>query len=196
MEASLWPMFTTCATLYLPSGTTNITIGEFQSSCGSPPISIASTTMNVVSCPDNYPNGVDPADAPAIHLQENSTAYLCVRFYYYNPNSTMLLYLPGIFGIAGYRSFNSTFSNGFDSSSNFTLYTSPTNITLGGPQNLNEGVTVAFVIHANSNSNGTYNYGLQATTYPSFETCNGFGTIIVGNGSPNYNIGFGSAPPP
>jgi len=192
LQASLMPMFTTCATLYLPSGTTNVTIGEFRSSCSSSPFYIASTTMNLVSCPDNYPNGVDPADAPAIRLQENSTAYLCVRLYYYNPNSTMLLYVPSILGIAGYRSFNSSFSNGFDASYNFTLISSPTNITLGGPQNLNEGVMVSFVIHANLNSNGTYNYGFQATNYPSFETCDGLGQVIVGNSSPNYNVGFGS----
>jgi hypothetical protein len=148
------------------------------------------------SCPNNYPHGIDPADAPTINVSENSTAVLCVRFYYYNPNSTMQIIAGNVFGIAGYRQFNSTFSDGFDSSSNFTIATSSANISLGGPQNLNEGILVEYSIHANLNSNGTYNYGFQATYYPILGTCNGFGPLVVGNGSPNYNVGFGSCTTP
>ena len=157
------------------------------------PVQQTSTSPN---CPNNYSNGVDPADAPSINVQENSAAYLCVRYYYYNPNSTMQIIASDVFGIAGYRQFNSTFSNGFDASSNFTIAASSANITLGGPQNLNEGILVQYAIQANPNSNGTYNYGFQATDYPTLETCNGLGPLIVGNGAPNYNVGFGSCAAP
>ena len=70
-----------------------------------------------------------------------------------------------VFGIAGYRQFNSTFSNGFDASSNFTITASSANITLGGPQNLNEGILVEYSIHANPNSSGTYNYDFRANIF-------------------------------
>jgi hypothetical protein len=143
----------------------------------------STTTSGSTQCPNNYPNGVNPPDAPTIDVQENSTAYLCVRFYYYNPNSTMTLNASDVFGIAGYE---------FNASTDFTISTSPGNLTLGGPQNLNEGETALYAIHANPNSNGTYNYGFQATYYPSLEVCNGLGEIVVGSGSPNYNVGFGS----
>jgi hypothetical protein len=232
--ANLSPVSVTCATLYLPSGRTNITTIEFQSSCQSvanstttevsniyttikTTVSCANVTTTVndttekyakcqisayttvvtmpttnISCPDNQQNGIDPQDAPALALQENSTAYLCVRFYYYNPNSTMSIDTSNIFGIAGYRPYNTSFSTGFDASPNFTISTYPEELTLGGPQNLNEGVSVLYVIHANPNSSGTYNFGFQATIYPNFENCNGFSDIVVGDGSPNYNVGFGS----
>ena len=176
----------------LNSVTTTVTVNCPSFSTSSQTIS---QTMSP-SCPNNYPHGIDPADAPTINTAENSTAVLCVRFYYYNPNSTMQIIAGNVFGIAGYRQFNSTFSNGFDGSSNFTIITSSENITIGGPQNLNEGILVEYSIHPNPNSDGTYNYGFQATIYPSLELCNGFGTLVVGDGSPNYNIGFGSCAAP
>jgi len=160
------------------------------------PSSTITTTNVAISCPNNYPNGTDPQDAPVLSLHQNSTGYLCVRFYYYNLNSTMSLNASDVFGIAGYRSLNSSFSNGFDAITNFTISTSPGAITLGGPQNLNEGADVLYAIHANPDSNGTYNYGFHATYYPILETCNGFGPLVVGDGSPNYNVGFGSCTTP
>lgn len=194
LTAGLEPMALTCATLDVPSGRTNVTT-LFQSSCSSNGSS-STTTVGTQNCPNNYPSGIDPADAPAINVQESSPAYLCVRYYYYNPNSTMQILASNVFGVAGYRQFNSTFSNGFDGSSNFTIMTSSENITLGGPDNLNEGILVQYDLQANPNSNGTYNYGFQATIYPSLELCNGFGPLVVGNGVLNYNLGFGSCTAP
>lgn len=220
--AGLSPISLTCVTLYVPSGTTNIT-NDYQSSCDSSTSTTttfnescntflttqnnqtgnlvlchtesylnSTTTSTSLACPVDYPNGVDPQDAPAIHVQENSTAYLCVRFYYYNPNSTMTVNASDVFGIAGYETINSSFSRGFNASPNFTTSASPGNLTVGGSENLNEGAYVVYAIHANTDSNGTYNYGFQAAYYPSLEDCNGLGEIVVGNGIPNYDVGFGS----
>jgi hypothetical protein len=155
-------------------------------------VTTTATSTTIIPCSKNYPNGTAPPDVPSIYIKQGATAYLCVRYYYYNSTSTMSLNASSMFGIAGYRTFNSSYSNGFDASPNFTISVSPEELILGGSQNLNEGAFVLYSIHANSNSSGTYNYGFQTTIYPSFETCNGLSEIIVGNGSPNYNVGFGS----
>jgi|SRR5579862_9839792 len=157
-------------------------------------VTVVSTILvsnTVISCPENYPNGTTSLDA-MISLNENSTGYLCVRYYYFNSSASMSINTSSVFGIAGYRTFNSTYSNGFDASPNFTITASPEELTLGGPQNLSEGSFVLYTIHAKPNSSGTYDYGFQATIYPGFLGCNGFSEIIAGSGSPDYNLGFGS----
>jgi hypothetical protein len=39
------------------------------------------TTVGAIACPYNFPNGTDPEDS-TIALQENSTDYLCARYYH------------------------------------------------------------------------------------------------------------------
>jgi hypothetical protein len=129
------------------------------------PVTLITTALvytTVSGCPNNYPNGADTSHV--ISIQENSTAYICVRYYYYNLNSTMSLNTLSIFGLDAYN---------FNPASNFTISAFPNEISLGGPQALNEGASVLYSIHTNSNSSGTYNLGIEADIYPSFIICNG-----------------------
>jgi hypothetical protein len=152
---------------------------------------VTTTVTSGVTCPNNFPNGIDPQDNQALGLRENSTGFICVKYYFYNASSTMTINTSSLLGINSYSAeINSTMVN-YDFGLNFSVASYPSELTLGGPQNLNEGAQVVYVIHANSNSNGTYSLGLLATLYPSFLLCNGFMEVVVGNGSPDY-LGQGS----
>jgi hypothetical protein len=148
----------------------------------------------VIPCTNVYPNGTAPPDAPSLYVQENGSAYLCVRYYFYNSTSTMNVNASSIISFEGINN-NGSVPVGFNPASNFTVATIPSELTIGGSHNLNEGALVVYDIHANSNSNGTYTFSLLATLYPSMEDCAGFAEIIVGNGLPDYHE-FGSCTAP
>lgn len=69
------------------------------------------------------------------------------------------------------------------------------NLTLGGPQNLNEGALVVYAINTGSTSNRTYMLNIGAWFSPTLEACAGFTRIIVNNPNPDYAF-FGSCTAP
>lgn len=118
---------------------------------------------------------------PTIYAEQNSTAHLCVRYYYYNSTATETLNLDQ-------QLYFSEFNDAkiLSASSNFTVGESPRTVTLGGPANVNEGVLVVYSITPKLNSNGSYMLTIPGWLYPSFEACQPTLHIVVGNGQPDY----------
>ena len=150
-------------------------------------IVMTSVQSVVVPCARIYPNGTVPSNEPSIYMQQNQSAFLCVRYFYYNSTAAETVNTSGILQVTGLRQINSTTSLSFNPSSNFTVVAFPTEITIGGPSNENEGIVVLYVINAHSNSSGTYSLGFLATVYPGIADCNSLSKIIVGNGEPHYD---------
>ena len=146
-------------------------------------------TLGTIPCSSVYPDGLGAPDAgiqrqPAIVARQNSTALVCVRYYYYDsyPRFTGLSDFP----TAGELSIS--YLNPYESipKVNFTINAYPPEISLSGPSNLNEGAFVLYTINTGDTSNGTYRVNLFATLYPSQENCGGFTRFIVSNPNPNY----------
>lgn len=81
---------------------------------------------------------------------------------------------------------------------NFSIAVSPNSITIGGPNNENEGVEVSYSITPNSGANGTFEGHINA---PLFWMSSGHSeampcayqfTIVVGNGVADNVIPFNS----
>jgi hypothetical protein len=141
----------------------------------------------VVPCARIYPNGTVPSSEPSIYMQQDQSAFLCVRYFYYNSTAAETVNTSGILQVSGLRQINSTTSGSFNPSSNFTVDSFPTEITIGGPSNENEGIVVLYVINAHTNSSGTYSMSFLATVYPGIADCGSLSKIIVGNGEPHYD---------
>lgn len=71
----------------------------------------------------------------------NAPAYLCIRLYYYNETSTINYNTLKQVSIQGFRHDTS-----YDASANFSLFAQPSTLTMGGPDNLNEGALVVYTI--------------------------------------------------
>ena len=152
---------------------------------------VTQTQLDIIPCTSVYPNGTAPPDMPVIFARQNSTVFVCVKYYYYNATSpetfnTSLL-SAGIFG--------ATYESTYPPHINFRISAFPTNITLGGISNLNEGALVTYGISTGDTSNGTYVLNLSTWLYPSLEACGGFTKFIVNNPNPNYAF-FGSCTAP
>ena len=141
----------------------------------------------VVPCAKIYPNGTVPSNEPSIYMQQNQSAFLCVRYFYYNSTAAETVNTSGILQVSGLRQINSTTSESFNPSSNFTVDAFPAEITIGGPSSENEGIVVLYVINAHTNSSGTYSLSFLATVYPGIADCGSLSKIIVGNGEPHYD---------
>ena len=131
-----------------------------------------------------------------------SPALLCVQLYYYS-NAPLTINLTSALSI---QALQYVFNNGvavsrsFDGAPNFTISASQTVLTIGGPNNENEGAIVAYSVTAQAGASGTYPLGLflakglSAWMFGSQgpESCGTYGQLVAGNGEPNYNQGFGS----
>lgn len=130
----------------------------------------------------------------------SSPALLCVRLYYYSAapltlNLTSALSIQALQYIAN-GSVN--YPRSFSGASNFTVVASQSQLTIGGPDNENEGATVAYGVTANSGSSGTYwlgflgSSGLTAYALTQQEplSCGFYGELVAGSGQPNYAQGF------
>lgn len=151
--------------------------------------SILSTTAEWTS---TFTSGFSAGDGEVFHIPTNGSLILYVRYYYYNPNSTLALDFGPlgqvVADITGYGLY------GTSANYNFTIRPNATSITIGGPDNLNEGTLVQFSISPNKGINGTYEMQL-GISIPSQEICVTDFTIVIGNGVPNYGYeGFCTAP--
>jgi hypothetical protein len=150
------------------------------------PTSTLSTTSNqrALPCSAINSNGITPPDTPIIFARGNSTAYVCVRFYYYNSTSTKTFNTTELFWVGlGATTSNET---AHPPKVDFNVTAIPNQVTLGGPSNLNEGEYGIYAISTGDTSNGTYVAGFLAWLYPSYEACSIFTTFIVNNPNPNY----------
>jgi hypothetical protein len=121
----------------------------------------------------------------SISMNQSSSVEIFVRYYYYDPNKTFTIFPSNVTGLVFIWGANYT-ANIFTTDPNFTVRESSPNrsLVLGGRSNQSEGAIVGYEIHSSSNSNGTYDLGVQQL-YP--EYCATEFPLIVGSGSPNYN---------
>lgn len=125
-------------------------------------------------------------DAFTLHTAPGSPATLCVAYYYYDTTSTMQLNFNQTLSIFGWPTNRSGQATTFGAGTNFTITSEPGSATIGGPDNLNEGILVTYTITANPGASGTYELNLGGSLLPSMEGCGSELTVVAGSGSPNY----------
>jgi len=117
----------------------------------------------------------------ALTIQPNSTAEICVEFFYYNPIQTTTIANPlNQFQLTGYSEVNGT-TQDYNATSDFSIAASPSaNITIGGPNNMNEGILVVYSLTPKPNVTGYFmlNFGWMA---PSAMMCTEGTPLTVGN---------------
>jgi len=139
---------------------------------------MASPELNATS---RYPfgEGVSPI---TFHINQSSSMFACVAFYYYNETSLSIDPLSYISLSAMIN--NSAYS--VNALVNFSITASSRDLTIGNTVGGSEGAIVAYLIHANPVSNGTYNLNLAWTYNPGPYDCTTDYYLAVGNGLPNY----------
>lgn len=126
-----------------------------------------------------------PPNNATFYDNENSNLILCVRFYYYSSSSPISVAPTDQLSIGAYSGGGILTSPPNSTMSNFTVTAQPSNFSIGGSSNENEGILVEYDIHSLANSNGSYilNLGWLA---PQIRNCWSEFELIVGNGTPNY----------
>lgn len=189
-SSNLQPVSMTCATLFVPSGKTNMTITEFSSTCETTTTSTSSIALPAICPPmQSYTGGFQVTSGTS------SPAVICLQLYYYSQNA-LTLNLSNVLTIqAIYYIQNGSIGipRSFSGSPNFTVTPSQSQIVLGGPSNENEGIVVAFSIVSNAGASGTYEVGIFGSPALDHwmlgsepEQCGYYGELIAGNGQPNY----------
>jgi hypothetical protein len=126
-----------------------------------------------------YSNGAPIGTA--VYLESESTIFLCVKFFYYSYtlNSTSP---SGQFLIIGSKTVNGNGTQLYDANSQFLIKENTTALSIGGPQNLNEGAVVTYSITSRSASpSGNYFIALGGISFPSMEACQTELELVVGN---------------
>jgi hypothetical protein len=114
-----------------------------------------------------------------------SPAIICVRLYEFASSPTIVntTSLLSIFGDEG-PVYGQSAVNG-----NFTLSSSLPMLTLGGPNNLDEGTVIAYTVNAKQGASGTYGLqmdGFELVTSVQAQKCGIEGLVVAGTGQPNY----------
>ncbi len=145
--------------------------------------STISTSTTQTEWTSTFLSGFNASDQESFHIPQNGTLVLYVKYWYYNPNSTLSLNFTlgkAIDQITGSEGLEAT----ADAAGNFTISSNAASIIFGGPDNLSEGTLVVYRIHPIA-GDGTYEFNM-GITYPSMEGCETYFTIVIGNGLPNY----------
>ncbi|MGH2639254.1 MAG: hypothetical protein ACRDF4_08260, partial [Rhabdochlamydiaceae bacterium] len=125
-----------------------------------------------------------------LRVDSSSPGYLCVRFYYYGKepmtiNTTSQLQIKGMEN--NQTAFQGQGNRAFDGSSNFTITSTPANVTIGGPSNVGEGTLVVYGIVGKLGMNGTYALDL-GWIGPEIQNCGVEFNLVSGNGIPDYTF--------
>ena len=157
-------------------------------------VTLTQTQENLaVPCSSLYPDGTAPPNAPLIFARQDSTVSICVRYFYYNFTSPVTFNTTALLtvGISRPILVATSYGAGPRPEVNFSVSSFPSELTLGGNSNLNEGALVFYSIGTGATSNGTYGLNLGAWLHPTLPACAGFTRLIVSNPAPNY-VSFGS----
>ena len=141
----------------------------------SSPSSSSLTTCNCtipiptpVSCTDNYPNGTDIGLTLFLPQNTPSSDYLCVKFYFYNVTAPITINTTQQINIYSPTSSGSL----VNINSRFYVTANVSQISIGGPQSVNEGTEVAYRIFSNASTpSGTYEIGFSSGLYPKDIIC-------------------------
>jgi hypothetical protein len=184
------------ATLYAtvgqpPRTITSLSVSTTTTTVTETTTSTVTTSLNTTSFQEalqakcSNPSGVGMF--PTVNASSSSAAVLCVRAYFFSSNQTYTADASKLLGINAYSA-NNTY---FDGSSNFTVIPSPDQVTIGGPNNQNEGAVMAYAMIAKPGASGTYQIGLSSTWVlgpDGPEQCGYYGELVAGTGQPNYII--------
>jgi len=126
----------------------------------------------------------------------SSPAVICVQLYDYSatPVTLNLTSALSIQALQYVYNGNVGTPRSFSGQANFTVSVSQPQVTIGGPNNTNEGIIVAYAVTANEGASGTYQLGyLPSTSLSTWilgaqepEQCGYYGQLVAGNGQPNY----------
>jgi hypothetical protein len=122
-----------------------------------------------------------------LSANESQPAVICFRLYYYDRNATTTLDVDHSLVIEGSLTVGSFFSG----ATNFTVVASQSQLVIGGPNDENEGATVAYAITAKPGASGSYELAFSGGDYwmtplQEPEECLYFGELVAGSGQPNY----------
>ncbi len=177
------PVGTDCVTLSVPSGnvsSTTVMNGNGSYCSQTATTSITSSTSFSASCSTSYFNGTDVVSTMFLNQMTGSSVNLCVRFFYYNSTTTIILPLRQLTLYSVVPS-NGTLAN---THSLFSISATTSEFQIGGPQSENEGFEVNYTISATSSTpSATYEIGLSSGLYPNYVIC-GYGIYVdlqVGN---------------
>jgi hypothetical protein len=177
--------------VYLSTMTSASTMTRFSttSETSKSQTSVTASLYSGFQCSTMYPNGTI-ADISLV-LNSNSPAQLCLEYYYYN--STSALSLSPSSQVHILENYHVPNSNGsyllYANSSEFSIQATYdgsennlANVTLGGQNNLNEGIPVLYTItDRNSTLSGPYYIGFDALRYPGGDDCETNLEVLVGN---------------
>jgi hypothetical protein len=157
-------------------------------------VDVTGTTSQVVTLGAYYAPGCTTyvsAAPDSFDLQASASepGYVCVKYDYYDHASTTT-FDPATSGLVISERADTEFVT-----QNFTITAEPSSIVMGGPLNLNEGVTVMYGIAPQAGTTGKYDVtlvGALAMT-PSPEYCASSFTISIGTGIPNHSTDPGAA---
>lgn len=122
-------------------------------------------------------------NAFSLRTAPDSSAALCVRYFYYNQTAPMPLNPDSVIKIYGWNPANSSL---FMTNSDFTIASQHSTVMIGGPANENEGVEINYTITANVGTNGTYDVSVGQFLLPAEIGCSGQFFLVSGDGQPDY----------
>ena len=140
------------------------------------------------------PAGCPSGQSRVLNVTVGSSITVCFQVYDFNSTSTFQLNATALLGFEGFSGGPSTGGGPFHVGlGNFTISSVPSLITMGGPDNLNEGTVVSYSITPKPEANGSYFVGLfnrPATILFSdgpaqADSCGEY-ELVVGNGYPDY----------
>ncbi|MHB8567248.1 MAG: hypothetical protein ACYC7D_13085 [Nitrososphaerales archaeon] len=154
--------------------------------------SLSNNSADQSPCTTAFQNGLNSPFNTTIHVKENSSFQVCVRYFYYNPNATKAFNFTNGHQLA---QISGELKNGsFNAASNFTVSSSAGPITFGGKNNQSERTNVVYTITPRQGINGTYEFNF-GWLYPSMEACGEDFLLAVGNGLPDYGYVAGCTAP-
>jgi len=118
-----------------------------------------------------------------------SPATICFQVYEFNSTSILMLNTTKLLSITGFPVPNGGVV--FSGIQNFTVSPSVAKVSLGGPNNTNEGTIIAYKIAAKPGASGTYFMelaGFLLGNSPGELCTGGAGQLVAGNGQPNYAL--------
>jgi hypothetical protein len=154
----------------------------------------ASTTDSalVEQCPDTSPG----SGFGTVIAGTGSPALICVQLYYYSATPLTVNLTAALSIQALQYVFNGSVGTprSFSGASNFTVSVSQSQLTIGGPNDENEGTVVAYAVAAKAGASGTYQLGfLPSSSLDTWmlgaqepEQCGYYGQLVSGDGQPNY----------
>jgi len=177
---------TSTTTTTLPALTNTTTETVTQAS-----VTVSTENVTLVSSPllANCPTAVQTPWFGTLDAS-NSPVTICFQVYEFNSTSEVTLNTTDLLSITGYPAPHG--GAVFSGIGNFTVSSSVDYLSIGGPDNANEGTIVAYTITSKPGASGTYFMQLAGGYLlggDPGETCTGgAGELVAGNGQPNYAL--------